>query len=109
MGQAVAFATGQLHLRGQPVGRLGVGGRSPRPRALPHSPTLLCRLRVRQESPSRIHMARKVLLTISHSCQMLRAHGAREAGREWGARGGSGGAGRAREALLTPAHPKTPL
>jgi hypothetical protein len=35
------------------------------------SRTLLCRLRERQESPSLIHMPAKVLLVISHSCQML--------------------------------------
>lgn len=49
------------------VGEVG----APLPGPLPHSPTLLCRLREWQESPSLIHMPLKVLLAISHSCQML--------------------------------------
>jgi len=70
--QTAAFPTGKLHLWGKPWwagwGKLG-------PRILgpfPHGPTLLCRLRERQESPSLIHMPLKVLLEISHSFQMLR-------------------------------------
>lgn len=53
---------------------------------------MLCRLRERQESPSLIHMPLKVLLEISHSCQMLAGGGderVRQAGgASWG-RGGS--------------------
>lgn len=67
--QSVAFSTGKLHLRGKLwlIGRWVEEARGP----LPQGPTLLCRFRERQESPSFIHMPLKVLLAISHSCQML--------------------------------------
>lgn len=48
----------------------GAGGSALSP-TFPTGLTLLCRLREWQESPSVIHMPLKVLLMISHSCQML--------------------------------------
>lgn len=70
MSQSVAFPTGKLHLGGKPRLAGGWVGEARGP-PLATQPTLLCRLRERQESPSLIHMPLKVLLAISHSCQML--------------------------------------
>lgn len=82
-------------------GRVRAAG--PSPGGLPRGPTLLCRLLARQESPSLIHMPRKVLLEISHSCQMLGRKGLvrRDGGACWG-RGSPRAAGR-------PSHPRIPL
>lgn len=71
MSQSVAFSTGELHLEGNVRWWVGEAGTPLPPGPILYSPTLLCRLREWQESPSLIHMPLKVLLMISHSCQML--------------------------------------
>lgn len=78
MGQSVDLSTGELHLRREPQWLVGAGGCS-LPPPFPMGLTLLCLLREWQESPSVIHMLLKVLLMISHSCQML---GKREAAKQ---------------------------
>lgn len=92
MGQPVALAAGKLHLGVGATPSEWVGGRSQGlpPPPPPPQPTLLCRLWEWQESPSLIHMPLKVLLAISHSCQMLGRGRARELG--VGGRGREGAA-----------------
>lgn len=87
-GPADGFSRRQAPPGGERVGGQWTDARPPR-LSLPGPPTLLCRLRPRQESPSRIHMAANELLTMSHPCHTLGRRACERAGRGLGRWGGA--------------------